>query len=222
MTDHDADRPTGRRYLGQSQAQRAHHRRQMLLDAALEVFGTQGYPAGSVKNLCGAAGLTERYFYESFRDREACLAALYAELTAQLQDRTLRAIDAAAALETMIDAGLTAFVGYLTDDPRRAKVVLIEVVGVSAQMEQRRHAVLREYAELIASIWATARSQPLSLHERLTCVAVVGGINHLLVDWLLDGRTDAPAELVKVCAALFAAVRATDPALAGELPPHVQ
>ncbi|MFD5178383.1 TetR/AcrR family transcriptional regulator [Nocardia sp. NPDC058379] len=218
MTEQSADRPAGRRYSGRTSAERVQQRRTALLDAALELFGTQGYAAGTVKQLCGIAGLTERYFYESFRDREACLATLYDETTAQLRERTVAALGTAGSrLDDVITAGLAAFIGYLTEDPRRARVVLIEVVGVSARMEQRRHGVLRDYAELVAGLWAAARAQPLPERSRLTCVTVVGGVNHLLVDWLMDGRTTDPDDLVTVCANVFAAVRATDPVLADEI-----
>lgn len=214
MSEQSAERPAGRRYSGRTPAERVGQRRAALLAAALELFGTQGYAGGSVKQLCGIAGLTERYFYESFRDREACLAALYDELTGELRERTLRALTASGPrLDAMITAGLAAFVDYLTADPRRARVVLIEVVGVSAEMERRRHAVLRGYAELVAGRWAQARKEPLPEADRLTCVAVVGGVNHLLVDWLMDGRATDPAALVEVCAGLFTAVLATNPVL---------
>lgn len=217
MTDQSADRPAGRRYSGRTSAERVQQRRTALLDAALELFGTQGYAVGTVKQLCGIAGLTERYFYESFRDRESCLATLYDEMTAQLRERTVAALSSAGPrLDDVITAGLAAFIGYLTEDPRRARVVLIEVVGVSARMEERRHGVLRDYAELVAGLWASARAQPLPERSRLTCVTVVGGVNHLLVDWLMDGRTTHPDDLVTVCANVFAAVRTTDPALADE------
>ncbi|MGW5440918.1 TetR/AcrR family transcriptional regulator [Nocardia asteroides] len=216
MTEQSAERPAGRRYSGRTPAERVTQRRTALLDAALELFGTQGYAAGSVKQLCGIAGLTERYFYESFRDREDCLAALYGELTARLRERTLAALQSTGPdLDDMIAAGLAAFIGYLTEDPRRARVVLIEVVGVSATMEERRHGVLRDYAALVAGLWASARARSLPERSRLTCVAVVGGVNHLLVDWLMGERTTHPDDLVEICANIFAAVRdATDPALA--------
>ncbi|MFF2087837.1 TetR/AcrR family transcriptional regulator [Nocardia sp. NPDC058176] len=214
MEAHSAEHSAGRRYSGRTPAERVGQRRTALLAAALELFGTQGYAAGSVKQLCGLAGLTERYFYESFSDREACLAALYDELAGRLEERTQEALRASGpSLDELIGAGLGGFIGYLTEDPRRARVVLIEVVGVSAAMEQRRHAVLRDYAELVAGLWSSARARPLPERERLTCIALVGGVNHLLVDWLLDGRTHDPAQLVEVCTGLFTAVRATDPTL---------
>lgn len=197
----------GRRYSGVAPAERARRRHETFLAAALELFGTDGYPPTSVKKICKEAGLTERYFYASFRDRHDCLVQLYTELTGGLRTATLAAIDQAsgADLDTIAHAGLTAFTDYLTRDPRRARVVLIEVVGVSEELETRRHGVLREFAELITTVWSPS-STPAE-PQRLTAVGLVGAVNHLLVDWLLAGRRTPPENLVDVCAALFSAAR---------------
>lgn len=200
-------RSEGRRYSGVAPAERARRRHEAFLAAALELFGTDGYPPTSVKKLCAEAGLTERYFYASFRDRHDCLAQLYTELTGGLRTATLAAIDRApgGGLDAVAEAGLTAFIGHLTDDPRRARVVLIEVVGVSDELEERRHAVLREFADLITSVWS-AEGAPTEA-QRLTAIGLVGAVDHLLVDWLLSGRRTPPETLAAVCSALFSAAR---------------
>ncbi|MEU5992608.1 TetR/AcrR family transcriptional regulator [Spirillospora sp. NPDC047418] len=197
----------GRRYSGVAPAERARRRHEAFLAAALELFGTDGYPPTSVKKICKEAGLTERYFYASFRDRHDCLAQLYTELTGGLRTATLTAIDRAAGadLDAVAESGLAAFIGFLTDDPRRARVVLVEVVGVSEELEARRHGVLREFAELITSVW-TASEAPAEA-QRLTAVGLVGAVNHLLVDWLLSGRATPPDTLAAVCSSLFSAAR---------------
>ena len=208
MTQRSAARPAGRKYHGLTSAQRTRQRRAAILVAGLDVFGTLGYAGSSVKQLCRVGGLTERYFYESFTDRESCLAELYSQLVDQLRAATRAAVESAdAEVDAKAQAGLNAFIGYLTDDPRRARVVLIEVVGVSPRMEQRRHGVLREFADIVAAIWAASRTEPLTPKERSTAVALVGGVNHLLVDWLMSGSTQHPADLADVCATLFAAAR---------------
>ncbi|MGB6246395.1 MAG: TetR/AcrR family transcriptional regulator, partial [Gordonia sp. (in: high G+C Gram-positive bacteria)] len=98
------------------------------------------------------------------------------------------------------------FVEYLTADPRRARVVLIEVVGVSPAMEQRRNAVLSEFADVVRAVWSTAEGgRELSVVEQSTAVALVGAVNHLLVDWLLSGQKHSVEHLVTVCATLFEA-----------------
>ena len=43
--------------------------------------------------------------------------------------------------------------------------------------------------------------------RRLTSAALAGAVNHLLVDWLHNGRRDSPATLVAVCVKLFESVR---------------
>lgn len=197
-----------RRYQGLTAQERASQRRAAIVAAGLEVFGTLGYAASSVKTICGVAGLTERYFYESFSDRESCLAEVYSQLVEQMRAATLAAVEAAAAdADARARAGLGAFIGYLTDDPRRARTVLVEVVGVSPAMEQRRHGVLAEFAGIIAVVWSSLRAEPLKQREKLTAVALVGAVNHLLVDWLMTGGGQSPAELTEVCAGLFAAAR---------------
>lgn len=196
---------TGRRYAGLDPAERARQRRDALLEAATELFGTTGYRATSVKQICTQAGLTERYFYESFRDREAALAAVYEELVTGLRAATRQAIAIQEPTDALAARGLTAFVDFLTTDQRRAQIVLIEVVGVSPQLEARRHAVLTEFAELVTEVWLD-NGEPTS-QQRLIAVALVGGVNHLLVNWLLSGRTQQPVELVRACTTLFAGAR---------------
>ncbi|AHH21699.1 putative transcriptional regulator, TetR family [Nocardia nova SH22a] len=183
-------------------------RRAAILDTALEIFGTTGYAGTSVKQICRAARLTERYFYESFSDRENCLSALYSTLVDEMRTATIAAVaEASSDVDDQTRAGLSAFIGYLTEDPRRARVVLIEVVGVSPDMEERRHAVLRDFAEIVATTWAATRTEPLTTKQHSTAVALVGGVNHLLVDWLMSGSAESPADLTEVCTTLFIAAR---------------
>ncbi|QGK69977.1 TetR family transcriptional regulator [Allosaccharopolyspora coralli] len=198
----------GRRYAGLAPDERVRQRRAVILEAATDLFAGSGYRNTSVKQICDKAGLTQRYFYESFPDREAALLATYDELAAQMRAETLAAIEAAPDpddLDVVIERGLSAFVGFLTTDTRRAQIVLIEVVGVSPQLETRRHTVLHDFADLVTGVWL-GHSEPTS-QQRLTAVALVGGVNHVLVDWLLDGTTRQPAELVQACVTLFTGAR---------------
>lgn len=208
-TQGEVETSRGRHYSGMSPEQRIQARRQALLGSSLQLFGTAGYAATSVKALCREAGLTERYFYESFRDREACLHSLYGELTHELRTVTVAAVaEAGEEVEEIARRGLSAFVGYLTDDPRRARVVLIEVVGVSPALEAVRHGVLSEFADVINRVLTgAAPDDAVQVRETLTGVALAGAVNHLLVDWLMGGRKQEPALLVDVCATLFSAAQ---------------
>ncbi|MEV4158061.1 hypothetical protein AB0J48_34060 [Nocardia salmonicida] len=130
---------------------------------------------------------------------------LYDNLAEAMRAETIAALEQAGPdPDTLTAAGLEAFIRYL----RRARVVLIEVVGVTPDMEQHRHRVLRDFVDTVMAIWATESPRLLTRGQRLTATALVGGVNHLLVDGLMDGCRDDPADLVTVCVDLFAAARA--------------
>src|SRR5580658_5813784 len=66
-----------RRYRGLSVEERREQRRERLLAAGLELFGTDGYAGSSIRAISAAAGLNSRYFYESFSSREDLLYHVY-------------------------------------------------------------------------------------------------------------------------------------------------
>ncbi len=49
------DSPPARRYGGKSLEQRREERRRRLLDAGLELFGTQGFQHTTIEQLCATA-----------------------------------------------------------------------------------------------------------------------------------------------------------------------
>ncbi|MGI9588454.1 MAG: TetR/AcrR family transcriptional regulator, partial [Dietzia maris] len=83
---------TPRRYRGVSAEERRASRRRQLLDAALELVGTRGVERTTMTAICAEAGLTERYFYESFTARDQLLLALVDEIADQVRTAVLAAL----------------------------------------------------------------------------------------------------------------------------------
>src|ERR1700734_2249675 len=81
-----------RPYRGVSAQERIAERRRQLLDAGLELFGTRGISAVGVGDVCAEAGLTKRYFYESFQSIDALAEAVFEEIRANLIARVAPAI----------------------------------------------------------------------------------------------------------------------------------
>ncbi|GGS36725.1 TetR/AcrR family transcriptional regulator [Streptomyces violaceus] len=197
----------GRRYGGRDAAQRQQERRTRLIQAGLDLFGTAGYASVSVKQVCSHAGLTERYFYESFRDREDLLAGVYNELISTIRAETAQAAAAAAPdVDAQLRAGLEVFIRTLTGDARKARLVLIEVVGASPRLEVRRREVLHEFAALIAAVVAPLPDPGASSNRlTMTAMSLVGGVNELLVDWTLGHQNATVEELIDLSYTLFIA-----------------
>lgn len=204
MTEH----PSTRIYGGVSAERRRAERLRRLLDAGLEVIGTKGYAGTTVKGVCRRARLTERYFYEAFADREALLRAVYDDVVARVIGSVAAAlIEAPADPAARARAGLRAFFATLTGDRRLARVQLIEVVGVSAELERHRRSTMHTFARIISrnAQELIPEAADNTAEVRLTSLALVGATNELVTDWLLGYLKESPEELADHCAALFLA-----------------
>lgn len=196
----------GRRYGGRDAAQRQQERRTRLIQAGLDLFGTAGYASASVKQVCSHAGLTERYFYESFRDREDLLAGVYNDLITTISAETAQAAAAAAPdVDAQLRTALEVFIRALAGDARMARLVLIEVVGASPRLEVRRREVLHEFAAMVAAVVGPLPGPEASRRLTMTAMSLVGGVNELLVDWTLGHQNATVEELIDVCHTLFIA-----------------
>ena len=92
-------------------------RRDELVAAGVALMGSADGPALTVRAVCRAAGLTERYFYESFDDRDEFVRAVY-------DDVCTRAMSALLSAKTARDA-VERFVALMVDDPARGRVLLL-------------------------------------------------------------------------------------------------
>src|SRR5437879_9358777 len=116
-----------RRYGGVSAADRVAARREKLLDAALELYGTRGFAATGVKEVCRQAGLTDRYFYESFRDSGELFTAVFDRATSDLFALVAQKVsEVPPEPEAQVQAAIETFVRALADDPRKARVIFGE------------------------------------------------------------------------------------------------
>lgn len=194
MSEAPAD--NGRTWRGQTTGERRAERRQRLIEAGIELFGTRGYANTPVKAICEEASLTERYFYEAFEDREDLLDAIYSQLLGNCREATLQAIRGAGDdLEDSMRAGLTAFARELTRDPRRARIQEIEVVGVSPELERKRREAIHAFAGIVADrtreLGGRKRNGPLRLD--VLALGLVGSVNEQLIDYVL-GYLEIPLE----------------------------
>ncbi|AYE97824.1 TetR/AcrR family transcriptional regulator [Mycobacterium paragordonae] len=92
-------------------------RRDTLVAAGVELLGGEGGPALTVRAVCRHANLTERYFYESFTDREHFVRAVYDDVCTRAMATLTSAKTPRAAVEQ--------FVALMVDDPVRGRVLLL-------------------------------------------------------------------------------------------------
>src|SRR3954467_5371936 len=111
-----ATRVPQRTYGGVSADERIAGRRARLLDAGLELFGTRGFTTTGVKDVCREAGLTDRYFYESFNDGTDLFLAVFDRLTDELFRAVAEAVvEAGTEPEPQLRTAIGTFVHALAD-----------------------------------------------------------------------------------------------------------
>ncbi|MEU1523217.1 TetR/AcrR family transcriptional regulator [Nocardia rhamnosiphila] len=181
-----------RTYGGLSAEERQAQRRSALLDAALEIIGTQGLDKLTVSGMCSAAGLNERYYYESFSSRDDVLTALVDGIAEEL------VIAIAAALQTAGDdsrakahAAITAGIHLLTDDPRKTEVTMVAAMA-TPQLRARTTETIRVFARLVASegieFYGVTDPAPDPVID-FRATYLVGGLVQTLTGWV---RGDLP------------------------------
>ncbi|MFC4123878.1 TetR/AcrR family transcriptional regulator [Nocardia rhizosphaerae] len=189
-----------RRYGGRTVVARKAERRQRFLEAATRIFAERGYATCSLAEVCAAAGLSKRQFYEEFETREDVLIAAYD----RIQDDAAMAVAAAVVdytdPESALRAGLGAYLESLGSDPYRAQVALIEVVGVSDRMEDHRRARRHAWSALIEAALA-AKGVRLRGDAELTTGLITGAVNGVAHEWLLRDSRPPVGELVDLLTA---------------------
>lgn len=183
------DATAKRVYRQTSAEQRALERKQRLLDAALQLFSSTGYAHSTIEALCSEAKVTTRHFYQAFSSREALLLCLYEQLIQDLQTALLVAVTVPdLSVSQKIERLVYALVEHYLQDRRRAQVGVLEVVGASPAVEQRRREVIQGIAQLIQAFMnQLADDDRIPRHDyRLIALAIVGGINEIMADWLTN------------------------------------
>lgn len=201
-----------RRYGGVPTDERRKRRREQILEAGLQIFGTTGYRTSTVRSICQQAGVNQRYFYESFDTREDLLEAVYSRIVRELAGAAFREASEAEDMESRVRAALTAWWTIVAGDHRKARILTIEFIGVNDRLEERRLFVRRQTVNFViarAALRVGASEEHVERHRvQLILIArsLIGGVVELLLDHLngqLEGVT--VEDLVEHCVGLFMA-----------------
>ncbi|MEU4418825.1 TetR/AcrR family transcriptional regulator, partial [Nocardia salmonicida] len=181
-----------------------------VLDAALELFGVQGYAHTTIEQLCQASFVSTRSFYDLFGSREGCYQQLIDQVTSEIQDEMLGRFHAMPQDEPSATAELlSGFVATLTADVRRVEVVLGPGRAITVEAEQLRRTNRLWAAGFVESVW---RHFGVEGDHRAIAVGLIGGMYDMVGVWLLDRSLegdlkDGSAELLDSLSRFYSAIR---------------
>jgi AcrR family transcriptional regulator len=202
-----------RHYGGRSDAQRRAERHERLMEAGLELFGTEGYAGTSIERLCATASVSTRNFYEEFSGREALLIALHERITQQAMQNAMASLTGSddEPLRERIDRTVRAYITTTSSDPKWTRLAYVEVVGVSPAVEQHRLLWRERITEFLVSEAERAvnRGEAAPRDFHLTAVAFIGAVNELVYYWSTHNRStpldDLCSELTRLAVAAITA-----------------
>ena len=183
-------------FKGISAVDRRSDRRARLVEAAFAIAGTEGAGAIGVGRVCRDAGLTKRYFYESFTSLAELQSAVVDHAIAVMSERVDPFRPAGPGEPPQV--WLEAFVGALVDDQRLARVLLTETHG--GALSPFRHQIIDV---AIAGMAPPGSDPQADLRARLVSYAQIGALSELCLAWHQGHLVMERATLVAVLADLF-------------------
>lgn len=191
-----------RQFKGLSLDERKALRRQKLIDAGLQAYGTQGFFAVTVKDICNEAKLTERYFYESFKRSEELFKVIYLNLVEELQQNIVQKVTKALPhREKMIEAGLSTLLTILKDDPRIARILFIDAVLVQELHGQTIHESISLFDKTIFNflVLLLPEQQCNKSQASLIAAGLNGYVTQIAMRWVVGGFKQSFDEVLMSC-----------------------
>lgn len=178
-----------RTWAGTGIEERRAARRDALLAAGVGLLGAEGGAAVSVRAVCRAAALTERYFYESFTDRDEYVRAVYEDVGRQARDALVDAVASSGSPRDRAVAAVSAFVELMVDEPARGRVLLLAPLTEPALGGQG----LELAPAFVLLVHEQLSRLPDPDERQMTAVGLVGALTSLFIGYL-DGTITAPRE----------------------------
>lgn len=185
--------------------QRQAQRRQRLVDTAIELMGSRGAANTTVTAVCTESGVTSRYFYQDFADRDALLRAVSEKLNATLHQVIVQAIpQTSSSPDTLARAPIRALVELIRHDRGLARILFVES-GTEPVLRQLRGEIM---AGLAGLLFEQARlhldiSDSAMEATQLAATLGVGGLFEVLRRWLEGELVCGTEELADHCAGLL-------------------
>ena len=179
--------PVRPRYRGVALDERRTLRRDRLITAAADLYGEHGYRSVTVRMICQRAGLTERYFYESFATSEEILVVAARTLARQTLDRMRnRSETTPGDRDAKTIRMLKGYYRSQLDEPSKARVFTLEFRGISAAADAEFECILDLFADLLVETRDPMR-RGRAANDALVRRGLVGGILAITVAWIEGG-----------------------------------
>jgi AcrR family transcriptional regulator len=164
-----------------------------ILEAALELFGGNGFEVTTVSSICEAAGVSEATLYEYFESKEQVLFAI-AELYTRREVERLQHLehyvhDPRERLRAIIQA----YLEFYESNPLYTSVALLTLKANRKFTASAAYEAVRAAARPIVTAFEQGVGAGLFRSDLETGLArnmLLGFIEHLTIQWIVTGRPE--------------------------------
>ena len=181
--------------------------RARLLQGMARAVAGKGYAETTIADIVREASVSRRTFYEHFADKLECLIALYETASGNTIDVLRAAVKPDSDWEAQVEQAMAAYFGVLMRSPVLLRTLFVEMPGLGGPGLAARRRANQQLAKLLLDVvnnrpGQRRRKAPL---QPLMAMAVVGGINELVLQFIEQGRTEQLQELTEPASALLRA-----------------
>lgn len=196
-----------RQFKGLSLSERKLVRREKLIEAGIQTYGTHGFFSVTVKDICKEAKLTERYFYESFKKSEHLFQCIFIKMIEKLQITVLEALaNATTDPKQVIHSVLNSVFSLLKNEPRMARIIYIDAMLVQ---ELHQQATIREtMAQFDLLIYNFIKGILPELSQNNSVISLIatglnGYVTQIAVRWVMNDFKQPQSEIIEACELTF-------------------
>lgn len=183
--------------------------RARLLEGMARCVATQGYADTTIADIVREAGVSRRTFYEYFTDKPGCLIALHAAASQNALAVLRSAIQPDRGWQAQVEHAIAAYLGALALNPVLMRALFVDILGLGMPGLVARRRANQQLADFMLDVVNQPPSGPVLL-PRAMAMAVVGGINELVLEAIEQDEVAALADLVAPASALLRAVVAAE------------
>ena len=199
----DAAKP--RRYGGMPENERRNRRREKLIAAGYDLFGTKGFNNTKVEQVCATAGVGIRSLYDEFGSLEGLFHAVYDDVVSLAYEAFAQSLlpsgDETAGV--LLERGIGTYLQQMLNNTRSGRIVSIESSRLDSFLGGHRNKTLKKFARLVASV-PPQDASAFDGDVRTWSLMLAGGLNEVVIDAVLAKRKPDIAALTASIARIYA------------------
>jgi AcrR family transcriptional regulator len=178
--------------------------RRRLLDALAGCVASKGYALTTIADVAAGARVSKRTFYEHFNGKADALVALYEAASRQAMHALTDAIDPSQDWHGQAERAIAAYLATLASNPPLLRTLFVEILHLGPEGLRVRRQVNQAIADFI--VGAVASHGGVAPGLPVMAMAIVGGINELILQAIEEDRVERLAALAPSASLLLRSV----------------